>query len=497
MKTTKKLAGILLALVMVLAMAVPALAESGTAEDTKGTITISSPIKGQTYTIYKMFELESFNTEAPAYAYKITTDWDAFVTTGAGAAYFQKDAQGYVTLKTGVSIDNDSDTAAALAKAALSYADGKDLTGTSQTADDGDLVFSNLDLGYYLVDSSLGALCGLTTTKPGATVKEKNGEPTVTKQVQEDSKIPAPGAEDQSWGAENTAQIGQTVNFKTVVSAKKGAQNYVVHDVMSDGLALQEDTITVAGATKGDDYTVVTKITHYKKDDDGHDTTEVDYVCAFEITFVQAYLDDRTQNLDATTPSADFTITYSATLNEKAATGTTANTNETWLAYGDNSATEKAVTKTFTYEFDLVKTDSSNKVLEGAQFKLYDAETDGNEIQLVKNDDGTYRPAVTAEEKAAAVEIVAGQATIKGLDSDNYYLEETKQPAGYNKLTERVKVEINGANLEATVAGGVWTAGGVQVINKTGTELPSTGGIGTTIFYIVGGILLVLSLIHI
>lgn len=492
MKSTKKLASILLALVMLLAMAVPAFAETGTSAEKTGTITISNPVAGQTYTIYKMFELESFDADPnkSAYSYKITTDWEDFVKEGAaGATYFNVDAQGYVTLKT--PIDNDSDTAAALAKAALEYANAKPIepaTGNQKTASKGDttLEFTNLPLGYYLVDSSLGALCGLTTTKTDATIEEKNDVPSISKQVQEDSKVPedAPGS---SWGDSNTAEIGQTVYFKTVVKAKKGAQNYVVHDKMSNGFTLKENTITVVGARKNIDYTVTPNVQHYKKNVDGSNSTVVDYTCDFEITFEQTYL-------DTITADTDITITYEAVLNANAQTGTNTNTNETMLSYGDDSATAWVTTNTYTYEFDLVKTDSKNKVLDGAQFKLYRSATGTDEVALIKVN-GVYRLA-TQEDIDAGISsavIDAGKVTVKGLDSDTYYLEETKQPSGYNKLTGRVKVEINGANLKATMTadGTTWTDGGVHVVNSTGAELPSTGGIGTTIFYIVGGILLV------
>ena len=112
----------------------------------------------------------------------------------------------------------------------------------------------------------------------------------------------------------------------------------------------------------------------------------------------------------------------------------------------------------------------------------------------MKEADGTYRVATGAEKNAEGFQpatIEAGSVTIKGLDSGIYYLEETKAPAGYNVLPGRVEVKIEGANLNATVTDNTWTDGGVHVINQTGTELPSTGGIGTTIFYVLGSVLVV------
>ena len=238
MKNTQKLAGILLVLVMVLAMVVPTLAATGSSAEV-GTITINDPVVGQTYTIYQMFGLESFNDDAanPAYSYTIDEDslWRDFLNApNYGSTIFKivehNNEYDYVTLADGVKINNDSEAAEKLAKEALAYAETKGIDGTPENFTEGDteLKFENLPLGYYLVDSSLGALCGLTTTHKDATVNEKNEGPTIDKFVQEDSKASDTNG---GWYKTNTAEIGQLVNFKTVVTAKKGAQNYVIHDV--------------------------------------------------------------------------------------------------------------------------------------------------------------------------------------------------------------------------------------------------------------------------
>ena len=455
MKRTKRIASVLLALVMALSLITTAFAAGET-----GSITINNAVVGQTYTIYQILDLESYNKNADAYSYKATADWAKFINgTGVKDVYVNVDAQGYVTWV------KDADVAA-FAKLAQEYA-AKNSIGNQGTekANSTTVEFTNLDLGYYLVDSTLGTICSLDTTNPSVTIKEKNAQPTVDKQVQENSN--------SQWGESNDANIGDTVNFKTVISAKKGAQGYVLHDKMSEGLTLVPGSVKVRGLTEGKDYTVATE--NLK---DG---------CTFEITFKQAYLDTITED-------TDIVVTYSATLNEKAVIYPGPNTNETKLVYGEGNETTWDETKTFTYQFDLVKTKTDNTVLNGAEFKLYDAKTEGNEIALIDEGNGVYRVA-TAAEKAAegfvSATIKAGKVTIKGLDSGTYYLEETKAPAGYNVLAERVEVKIDHANLTATVEGGTYVSGGVQVINQTGAELPSTGGIGTTIFYVVGGLLVV------
>ena len=360
----------------------------------------------------------------------------------------------------------------AFGKAAAAYANGKPTAATAITPSaDGSITFSNLEDGYYLVTSTNGTLAMVLTTpdNPKAEVNEKNPDATIEKKAQEDS--------DSTWGDSNTAQIGDTVNFQTTISAKKGAKNYVLHDQMEDGLTLNQNSIVVkvgeTALTQGTDYTVAFNTT------DG---------CDFEITFTQTYLD---------TISGDTTIvvTYSAVLNGNAEIADQTNDNKTQLTYGANSKTEWDTTATKTFMIDIVKTDSSYKLLTGAKFELYDAKTAGNKIPLVKVSEGVYRVATAAESSAegfVSAVIEAGKVTVKGLDADTtYYLEETAAPAGYNKLGERVDVKIEKTNLTTSMTGDTWAAGngGVQITNNAGTELPSTGGMGTTLFYVLGSIL--------
>ena len=125
----------------------------------------------------------------------------------------------------------------------------------------------------------------------------------------------------------------------------------------------------------------------------------------------------------------------------------------------------------------MVKTDGDNKVLDGAQFKLYNAKTGGNEIALVEVSDGVYRLAKDGETGVDYITTVNGQLEINGFDANtNYYLEETKAPDGYNKLAERVEIAVKEDNLEASVSNGTLQSGGVQIVNKTGDKLPGTGG---------------------
>src|SRR5699024_7295196 len=125
----------------------------------------------------------------------------------------------------------------------------------------------------------------------------------------------------------------------------------------------------------------------------------------------------------------------------------------------------------------------------------YDSATGGNEIPVVKISDGVYRLAKAGED-GVEMETDNGQIEVRGLDANTtYWLQETKAPDGYNKLPGRVEVKIEEDNLNATVEDGTWASGGVHVVNKTGSLLPSTGGMGTTLFYIGGGALVVLAIV--
>ena len=173
------------------------------------------------------------------------------------------------------------------------------------------------------------------------------------------------------------------------------------------------------------------------------------------------------------------------------------NPNTAWLTFGTKDhKTEESRTITKTFGIDIVKTDSQHKLIDGAGFKIYDEATGGKEVKVVLMDDGvTYR---RAREDETGVEIIVkdGQVRVIGFDNGNYYLEETTTPAGYNQLAARQAFIISDGNLDATFNDGVYSTGsGVHVVNKSGTMLPETGGIGTTMFYVIGGILVAGSLV--
>lgn len=462
---------------MTLALSVSALAASGTNND-NGKITINKAVVGQTYTIYQILKLESYNTDSGAYSYKATDAWKSFVE-GATVKniYMNTDTQGYVTWV------KDADVAA-FAKLAQAYAVEHKIAnqGNKVAAAAGDektttVEFTDLNLGYYLLDSSMGTLCSLNTTHTEVVIQEKNAEPTNVKTVEEDS---TPGV----YGEKNDADIGQTVNFKSTITAQAGAENYVFHDKMSAGLTFGSVTgVTLNGeAVDAANYTV--KTSGFAENHD----------CTFEVIFTQDFCNTLKAN-------DKIVISYTATVNENAVIGGNGNLNESKIEYGENgktTTTPPSTTTTYTWKVDVLKyaevtkADSSTKEekpLSGAVFTLSKNSDGSNLIALIKVKDNVYRVAKTGE-TGTITEITTdetGAFTIEGLDSDTYYLIEKTAPAGYNVLSGPVTVVINDKG-EVTYNG--TSTGTVKVLNQSGTELPSTGGMGTTIFYVLGGVLM-------
>ncbi len=430
-----------------------------------GSITINNASSTATYEIYKLLDLESYDATAKVYSYKANAAWTTFVNSAEASAYLSTEG-GYVTW---IAAEDDA-TVAAFAKKALAYAEANDIAPVKSSKNEGEFVdnkFSNLELGYYLVDSTVGVLCGLTTTNPDASIDEKNGIPTIEKTVQEDSN--------SQWGDTNTADIGQTVAYRVTINVEKGTQNYVLHDVMDAGLTFNGvDKVEIVNGNQ----TTETALYDVKIEDNTADND-----CTFEVSFDETVLSGLGED-------AQIIVSYTATLNENAVIAGAGNKNLAYLTFGESEKSNEDTVTTYTYAFDIVKTDSADKLIDGAEFRIYDAAEGGNEIKVVATADG-YRVAKDGEEGVAIV-VTNGKVRVSGLDSDTYYLEETVAPAGYNKLSARQSFTISNANLDATFENDVYTADtGVQVVNKTGSEMPETGGIGTILF-ITFGLLVVL-----
>lgn len=534
MKNMKKLFSLVLALVMMMALVVTAGAESTAVQvveagGTDATITINNASKGVTYWVYKVFGATvsaANNNDGESESIAYTFDGD-LTEAGLNELFEKVGNTNYVQMK------KDAERAAVL-KAVEDYAlgttpvNGED--GTVST-NGGKLQFK-VGYGYYVIKSNLSTDVKLTvdSTHPNAEVNDKSSAETPHFDPNEGKKV-----------NQETVKIGEqvtyTVKFITAnwVGADKDSKqvkSYTFTDTLPTFLSDVNVTgITVKQTGKSDETLPVQQF-----DDNKSITIDwADETPADSGTFVSKYDN-----------GAVIEITYTARVNGNATIGeTTANKNEitaTWnYTDGSNGGSDKTSEDVYTYSFEMVKytkIGNTNTPLAGAKFSLYSEATGGDPIKLVKVSDNVYRLAVTEGDNAdlttvpgtnedgeqvqvpnpdlvTVIETPAetGKLTIQGLagyrfervenqdgtvtttrrDASTYWLEEVEAPNGYNKLTERKEVTISNANIESNDLANADSNSvvGVYVENNTGAELPSTGGIGTTIFYVVGGVLMV------
>ena len=474
MKYMKKLMTLLAVLTLALAMAVPAFAASST-----GTITIDNAVTGTTYKAYRIFDLESYDTDKNAYSYKLNSAWNGFPeysTTIDGKEvratdFFSVNSAGYIEWK-----DAKKEAGADFAKLAKAFVDANSIAcDKEETASGATVTFTDLTLGYYLVDTSLGSLCSLDTTAPSVTIKEKNSDTTIEKKIviNGDEKVDS-----------NSAGIGDTVNFSITITVKDGdPKNYVLHDKLS-GLTFDSDSLKVKiGATTltpNTDYTLETNPT------DGD---------SFDVKFTNGKLK----------PNDVVVVTYSATVAADATIAGAGNKNTANLEYNGKHSTKEETT-TYVWKLNVHKytLDSTNKevALSGAKFVLY--RKDGTDKKYYAKLAGGKIDGWVTDMGGATTLVTSGEGDflIEGLNVGTYYLEETEAPVGYNKLTKPIEVKITATPDATGVSETVEyrnqndstytpaTNAIVKVLNKAGTQLPSTGGIGTTLFYVIGGVLM-------
>ena len=294
------------------------------------------------------------------------------------------------------------------------------------------------------------------------------------------------------------------MSFQLTITDKKGTDAAItLHDKMDAGLTLIDGTFAVKGP-KDDNRAVkdLDKGTDYQI----RPGSETENPCTFEVVLLADYVKYLAEN-------EVVTITYNAVLNDSATVAVDQH-NKSHITYNNHDTVEHDVTVK-TYEVNLTKydgADETKKPIAGAVFQFQDAS--GNVLWLVpgtaetgfdvyhivdmtkaEEKDGKLYTKASGDEKGTEIANAAKQFTtntdkkvkVYGLDSDKtYYFEELQAPAGYNLLKEKIEVK-------ASKAEGATTASFAdqEVPNNKGTELPSTGGIGTTIFYVVGGVLLV------
>lgn len=465
MKTIKKLMAALLAVALLCAMVVPAFAA-----DAPGSITINNAVSGKTYNVYRILDIATHNDGYTGIVYKTNDKWSNFInSTDVKSKYFTAVGNdGVITVRDDLNAD-DAKALAVSAKAWLGAhtditADATAITATSSTVN-----FTNLELGYYLVvssgwDEAVEVVCSLDTTKPDVEINEKNGKPTIEKKIVENSNTVE----------NNTAGIGDYVQFQITVNVIDGQpSNYVIHDKMSAGLTFVNTTEYPVEVKVGTSTLTSTEYSLNKSTTDG---------CAFELKINDGIL--KSNNV--------VTVTYYGLINSSAVINGD-NTNEAKLTYGTNgnSTCEKTTTKVFGFKvFKHAGTDTEH-LLPGAEFRLY--KTVNGENYYAQFDAKGLLTSWTTSATIAGVTMTSNSDSalvLNGLDAGTYYLEETKAPDGYNKLANPVTVTITEDGKVNETANGT-----VYVSNNAGATLPSTGGMGTTLFYVLGGGLMVAAVV--
>ena len=465
MKHARKLASLLLALVMVFALATTAFASETVTPPTTGTITVDNPVSGRTYTAYKIFDVVYDTKGHYSYTIDSTSAWFNTVNTyskqtNSGLTLAQVGFTTYVvTTGNGFSAP---DFAAAL-KENVTGKTGETLSGNANS-----VTVSNLALGYYFVSSGTGALCNLTTTNPTVTIHDKNDMPF------------------EKTADKTNVDVGQTVKFTITgkVPDTTGFEiyTYEIADTMSEGLTFNRNSLAVKVGSA--DVTADTdKCTIAYNAETAPNT--------FKVTIL----------VKNCTVGDAITVTYTATVNEKAIA--VVSKNEATLTYSNDPTDSTKMTTTpaqkqevYTSKIviDKYETGKLGTKLPGAEFVLF-REAPHNEAQYaaVQNDiqyykwDEATKTVSWVDNIDAATKVTTnanGAASFDGLANGTYYLVETKAPAGYNPLTAPVPVTVAGSSTDITKLSVT-----AKVENQAGTLLPSTGGVGTTVFYVLGAVL--------
>lgn len=486
MKHARKLTSLLLALVMVFALAVTAFAQDETVTGGTGSITISNAAKGETYTIYKLFDATvSADNTSIAYTGEIPESLKA---------YFSADTNGYISATKDA---KDGENMSEGLKTALKAWTVTATAAATATSDGSALTFKGLAFGYYVVTTTQGdMLISVDSTMPSVTIVDKNSS------APKDLRKTA-SSKDVSIGD----TVTYTVRFKTsnYYGAGKDAKEILSYTI--------EDTLPV--------FLSDVKVTSIIVDNDGDNATTKDQAdVTAQFTDKKIVIDwyDEDNSQFKYNNGATVTITYTAKVTEKADIDGKGNTNKVTVTWTTKGGTEpgpgelKQEETIYTYAIALKKVNNKGTALPGAvfEFPFY--------VQSTADADGAYIYAGTAEGDGLTNQITTpenGVIIVKGVKSGSYKITEFKAPAGYNKLTAPVTVEAvqtgsssthttvyldeNGnitntetdKKTEVNVDIDTIAATAVVVVNKAGTELPSTGGMGTTIFYVLGAVLVV------
>ena len=488
MKHARKLASLLLALVMVFALATTAFAQDVQGTGGNGSITISNAAKGETYTIYKLFDATvHVGADVTSIAYTGT------VPTGL-ETYFSADENNYISATPDAT---DGANMSDGLKAALKTWTENAIETAHAESDGTTLNFKGLAYGYYVVTTTQGTqVISVDSTMPDVTIFDKNSATPTNLNKKAD-------VNDVSIGDTVTYTVSfKTSNYYGAGTEAKEIVSYTIEDTLPDFLSEVHVTSIIVdndgkSDTTGDQKDVTDQF-------DGNKKIVIDWY-------------DEVKSQFKYNNGATVTITYTAKVTDKAVIDGNGNTNDVtlkWTTKGSDQPVPSEIKEKetiYTYAIALKKVNNKGVALPGAifEFPFY--------VKSTADADGAYIYAGTEAGENLTKQITTpadGVIIVKGVKTDSYTITEFKAPGGYNKLADPVtvtavktggtttsktvyldengietnettnttKVEVNIANIAATA---------VVVVNKAGTELPSTGGMGTTLFYVLGAVLVV------
>ena len=505
MRNMKKWLATALALVMVFAMAACAVA---------ATVTVPSDgiLKGHTFTAYQIF---SGRYEGNVL---VDIDWGNDINHETFLAALTSDTT-FATCTTAAQVaevlSNNQGTADAFAKLAYSHKTG---SGTALTTGE-----NTLADGYYLVvdttaDVGEGGAYNAALLQVVGTINitAKTDAPTVEKKVLEDDKYTSDGGYGTGYNDVADHDMGTDVSFHLIGSvpdmSRYDTYKYIFHDTLSAGLTLNESSIKVYVASNKAG-TGKTEITGWTKAVDGQ---------SFTVSFTDL------KTVEGVSQGKYIIVEYTATLNQNAVVGLDGNPNVVYLEYsnkpdqsgsgdtGNTGKTPEDKVIVFTYELDTTKVDGQNQEtkLEGAEFKLHNA---AGKWAIVDANSKVTGWADTEEGGSTLTSGADGLFQVIGLDDGTYYLKETKAPTGYNLLSKEITVVITATTtnnqswtgtagdaltkLDVTADNETGTGNtstgvaAITVANNAGSTLPETGGMGTTVLYVGGGVLVLAAVV--
>lgn len=483
MRLGKKFLSILMAMTMVFALFVPAMAATETTTD----IIIEGT--GNKFVAWRLLDAEEVTTgEKPTYKYSVNPAYRVRLQNAVDELDGASDGEiiTYISKLKGDEVQAFAD--AVFGQVYDLNRDGDALTTNKR--------FEDMPQGYYLIaeverTGTTDTISKAMLDTKGAeelTVETKEGTVELEKKVGEE--VGTDGAINLQDGADY--DFGDSVPFQLMGTLPDNYSGYKTYyyefvDHLPKGLVLDENSVEIYATKENvDDITKATEKT------DITDAFVMEQIPKDGYTLFTLLCSDL-KTVSGLTKDHKIFVRYTATLTTDAVTGSAGNINKAHLKFSNNPYVEGYGTSVddivivFTYEYDVNKVDGAGDALKGAGFTLY---------KQVGEDDWVK----------VGNEIVGGDITrfeFRGLDQGTYKLVETTVPANYNKAEDKVftitasyDVESSDPKFKSLHVDGVLDADNdgnveVDVVNMTGVELPSTGGIGTTIFYAAGGILVV------